>query len=87
MKREEIRKTVETLVRRLYHSSLDEFLNEEPVLLGEDGFLDSVAALQLLLALEEAFGIIVKDEDIRPGNFKSVACLTRFVQQKLSSAE
>ena len=83
MKREEIRKTVETLVRRLYHSSLDEFLNEELVLLDED----SVAALQLLLALEEAFGIIVKDEDIRPGNFKSVACLTRFVQQKLSSAD
>jgi len=47
VKREEIRKTVETLVRRLYHSSLDEFLNEELVLLGENGFLDSVAALQL----------------------------------------
>jgi acyl carrier protein len=37
-----------------------------------------------LLAVEEEFWIVVKDEDIRPENLKSLSCLTRFVEGKLS---
>lgn len=83
MSRNAIRRRIEALVRRLYNAEEDEPLSEELVLLGEDGSFDSVAALQLLLAVEEEFGIVVQDEEIRPENLKSLSCLTRFIEGKL----
>ena len=48
--------------------------------------LDSVVVLQLVLAIEEEFGVTVEDEDIGPDNFGDLAALSAFVDAKLHAA-
>lgn len=45
--------------------------------------LDSVVVLQLVLAIEEEFGVTVEDMDIGPENFSDLASLCTFVNSKL----
>lgn len=45
--------------------------------------LDSMAVLEVVLALEERFGIAIDDEDVTADVFESVATLTAFVDGKL----
>lgn len=47
--------------------------------------LDSVVVLQLVLAIEEEFGVTVEDMDIGPENFGDLAALCTFVNSKLHS--
>jgi acyl carrier protein len=47
--------------------------NETPLL--EDGILDSLGLLQLVVFLEERFGITVAEADLVPENFASVATI------------
>ena len=48
--------------------------------------LDSVVVLQLVLAIEEEFGVTVEDMDIGPENFGDLAALCAFVNAKLQAA-
>jgi len=52
--------------------------------LGEDGGFDSVLALELLLALETEFEIVMKDDDVRPENLANVDNIVKFVKGALS---
>jgi acyl carrier protein len=45
--------------------------------------MDSVAMLQLVLAVEEEFGVEVEDNDISPANFGDFAALNQYVAKKL----
>lgn len=45
--------------------------------------MDSVAMLQLVLAVEKEFGIAVEDDDISPANFGNFAALNQYVARKL----
>jgi len=49
----------------------------------EEGIVDSTGVLELVMFVEEAFGITAEDEEIVPENFDSVAQLTRYVTRKL----
>jgi len=49
--------------------------------------LDSLAVLELVVELEQRFGIVVEDDDITAEVFETVASLTSFVAGKLESAE
>jgi len=44
------------------------------------GVIDSTGVLDLVLFTEEAFGIVVADEDVTPENFDSVISLAAYVQ-------
>ncbi len=48
--------------------------------------LDSMAMMQLVLLLEEKFGVVVPDSDICRANFQSVRQLARLVQERLAPA-
>jgi acyl carrier protein len=48
----------------------------------KQGIIDSTGVLDLLLFVEEAFGIDVPDEDVTPDNFDSVASLARYIECK-----
>ena len=48
----------------------------------EDGIVDSTGILELLLFVEETFGVEVKDEEVVPDNFDSVERLTRYICTK-----
>lgn len=51
----------------------------------EEGIVDSTGVLELVMFVEETFGITVQDEEIVPQNFDSVAQLAAYVQRKLAS--
>jgi acyl carrier protein len=52
-------------------------------LLGSLPELDSMAVLVLVHDLEEAFGIVVEDEDLSADIFDTLGALTAFVDRKL----
>ena len=82
MDRVEIEKRVFQLVRETVPESGD--LAGDFVLLGEEGAFDSVTALELVLALEKEFGIVVNDDDIQPENLRNVGSIVNFVKTVLS---
>lgn len=54
--------------------------------IGENGVLDSVTALSLILAIEEEFKITVEDEEIQDKNFGNLEALVQFVDGKLKNS-
>jgi acyl carrier protein len=51
------------------------FLNE--------GIIDSMNVLELVMFVEQTFSVTVQDQDIVPDNFDSVSKLAAFVRRKL----
>jgi acyl carrier protein len=78
----EIERRVVQLVRETVPECGD--LNGDFVLLGEEGAFDSVTALELLLALEKEFGIVVKDDDVQPANLRNLESIVNFVKAALA---
>lgn len=59
-----------------------EDIGDETPLFGEGIGLDSVDALELVVALEKEFGIRIADEDLGPKVFQNVGTLAAFVEAK-----
>ena len=49
----------------------------------EEGIIDSTGVLELVLLVEQTFGVHVADEDLIPDNFDSVTNLAAYVRRKL----
>ncbi|MGI6494649.1 MAG: acyl carrier protein [Kiritimatiellia bacterium] len=72
----------EMIVDRLF-LKLDPYeLRSDASLIDEYG-VDSVCLLELVVGLEEAFGIVVEDGDFQIANFETVDALSAFVQSRL----
>ena len=54
-------------------------------LLGAIPELDSMAVVNVIMALEEHFGINVADDEIGAANFATLGSLSVFVEQKLNA--
>lgn len=52
----------------------------------EEGVVDSTGVLELILFLDETFGVHVDDEEAVPQNLDSVARILDYVERKLSVA-
>jgi acyl carrier protein len=50
----------------------------------EEGIVDSTGVLELVMFVEEEFGVTVKDEEVVPENFDSVSRLAAYVSRKAS---
>ena len=81
--------SIEHLIRRYI---LENFLFtndnrqlEDHVSFLEEGIVDSTGVLELVMFVEETFGVSVKDEDIVPENFDSVAQLAHYVQLRMGA--
>lgn len=48
----------------------------------ENGIIDSTGVLEIILFLEQQFGIRIKDEEMVPNNLDSVANIVNFVEMK-----
>lgn len=74
-------------VKKVIVKSLE--LDIEPHEIADDESLfegigaDSIAALEIVFALEEEFGIDVDDEDLRVELFDSVAAMSRYIADVL----
>ncbi len=50
----------------------------------ERGLIDSTGMLEVILYLEEAFGIQIADEEMIPANLDSVQRIAEYVRRKLA---
>lgn len=80
-------------VKRLIIDSLNlegmspEMIDSEQPLFGAGLGLDSVDALELVVAMEKSYGIKIRSDEIEPGTFDSVASLSRFIAGRMAEAE
>lgn len=59
-------------------------LGDEVSLL-ERGIIDSTGVLEVILFIEEAFGLKVEDNEMLPDNFDSIDRIADYVNRKLKS--
>ena len=61
----------------------DEIADDEPIF--EGGLeLDSSISMELILALEDSFGVLITDEDLTLPNFATPAAIANFIGRKQS---
>ena len=72
----------ELIVRRLKLDIDPTTIQSDAPLFGEGLGLDSIDALELVLGLEQEFGIKVEDEEVGVKAFASVNTLVDFIEQK-----
>ena len=78
--------TLEQQIRRyiadnfLFSSNDDELAEDTSFL--EEGIVDSTGILELVMFIEETFGITVEDEELLPENFDSVGQLAAYIRRK-----
>lgn len=82
-----------SIITTIRHYILENFLftDEEDRLQNdasflEEGIVDSTGVLELVMFVEETFGISVEDEEILPENFDSVTRLARYVARKIAES-
>jgi acyl carrier protein len=51
----------------------------------EEGIVDSMGIMELVMFVDENFGITVEDEELTPDNFDSVAKLAAYIRRKAPS--
>jgi len=51
----------------------------------EQGIIDSLGIMKLVLFMEETYGIAVADEEIVPENFQTPNNMVKFVEQKMQT--
>ena len=68
---------IETL--KIEDITVDDIENNEP-LFREGLGLDSIDALELVVAIEKIFNIIIEDEDVGRKAFASINALAKFIQ-------
>jgi len=78
---QETRDQIRAFVRRRFPLAGAAGVTDEDSLL-DSGIVDSLGILDLVAFLEKSFGIRVGDEELNPGNFGSIADVTRFVAAK-----
>jgi acyl carrier protein len=59
-----------------------ESLNPDEDLL-EQGIIDSLGLMRLVVFLEKTFAIEISDEDMVPENFQSLNTITKLVEQRM----
>lgn len=83
MNTEEIKTQLkELIVDRLFLKVDPAELRSDASLIDEYG-VDSVCLLELVVGLEEVFGIVLEDGDFQIANFETVDALTAFVQERI----
>jgi acyl carrier protein len=75
-------KVKDLIVRRLKLDIEPSSIQDDAPLFGEGLGLDSIDALELVLGLEQEFGIKVQDEEVGVKAFASVNALCDFIEQK-----
>ncbi len=78
-----IEERVRNIVNRILNISDGAQTHGDVPLLGDEGGFDSVVALELVLALENEFNIIVMDHEVAPENLRDIKSMVRFVGTKI----
>ena len=74
----------EAMVERLFLDVAPSEIGDEDPLQDTYG-VDSVAILEMIVGLEEVFGVSFEDDDFSPEIFSNVQSIAEFVQRKLDA--
>jgi acyl carrier protein len=80
-----VRAQVKNFVLKNYLFTEDESALADSDSLLEKGAMDSTGILELIMFLEEQFGLIVADDEMIPANLDSIASVVNFVERKRAS--
>ena len=80
---EQVRSKVREFVVETFVFDEETTIEDTDSLQGNE-IVDSAGVLNLIMFLEEEFGINVGEDDVTPGNMDSIAGMTQFVMSKLS---
>ena len=73
-------------ILKLEDINVEDIENDAPLL--EKGLeLDSIDLLELVVAIEKTFNVIIEDEDVAERAFASVSALAKFIQEESKSGE
>ena len=72
------------IIERLFLKLKPEEIEDTKSLIAHYG-VDSVSLLELVVGLEEQFGISVQDDEFNVAHFETVKALADFVRQKLAA--
>lgn len=82
--KEELQGTILQLASATLGKKLGRIRPDAPMFSSRDGF-DSIALMEFVLRLEEAFGMKIPDEDLDPEIFYSLETVAAYVQARLES--
>ena len=71
------------VVEKFLFGDNDGFQEETSLL--EEGIIDSTGILELVMFIEETYGIKIEDEELVPQNMDSLQNIARFLDSKLNS--
>ena len=75
------------IVDRLKLEISPDAIDDETPLFGDTGLgLDSIDALEMVLGIEQEFGVRIEDEEVGSTALESIAALARFVEQEGQTA-
>lgn len=81
-----MKQKIRTFILENYLFTEDETQLTDDQSLMDTGIIDSTGVLELIMFIEETFGIKVKDDEMVPANLDSVLNVTTFIGRKLVSA-
>lgn len=78
----EVREQIRNYIAETFLFSDDGFNVSDDVSFLDEGIIDSMGVLELIMFTEETFNISVEDDEIKPENFDSVNKLYDYIQRK-----
>jgi acyl carrier protein len=72
------------IVEEFMHELDPKILNGEYLLI-ENGVIDSMGLVRLVLFIEEKFGITIEEDELDIENFGTLDAMTNFISKKVSS--
>jgi acyl carrier protein len=84
MSDQNLQETIIQLAAAALGKKLGRLRPDAPMFSSQDGF-DSIALMEFILRLEDAFGIEIPDEDLDPDIFYSVETVAAYVLARLES--
>jgi acyl carrier protein len=82
----EVREQIRRYIAETFLFSENGFNMSDDVSFLDEGVIDSMGVLELIMFTEETFNISVDDDEIKPENFDSVNKLYDYIQRKTSES-
>lgn len=78
----QVREQIRNYIAETFLFSDNGFNMSDDVSFLDEGIIDSMGVLELIMFTEETFNISVEDDEIKPENFDSVNKLHDYIQRK-----
>lgn len=66
--------------------SADGYIYDDETSFLDKGIVDSTGVLELVMFVEENFGISVEDSEVLPENFDSISTLSKYIRSKTKNS-